>query len=446
MLVPEDDRTAQNSPTFARKHGTPRALCNQHSKLSMLNCYVKVSSALASICNGLLAESLAMIQTVLAIPLALGIAACSMAQSSTSTPTVEEPALMRLARQIEPGLVGQPVRLPQYLNYFRLKLGNDTRLFAFDVTAETTDDGRVLLYGYVEFPETRQALIGFLEHLGFMVQDDALSTLPSKELRTKAFGLVKTTHTLSYDSPSKPRSVVTDCLLGEPLYLLREEQGHLLVHSREGYLGYVAASDVHRVGAAAFCRYLTEKSVRMIAEYRLDSGLVIPAGAQLKRLPSKTEEVVCALPTGEVIELPSNTCESTKQSDAQIERAIASGRQLLETPYLWGGKTSEGIDCSGLVQVAFATTGVHLPRDSNQQFLLGQLTATRWYRQGMRRGDTLYFLGENGRIRHTALYLGGDRYLQAEMPAVEISSFNAEHDDYDARRDASFAFAKRLLE
>ena len=58
----------------------------------------------------------------------------------------------------------------------------------------------------------------------------------------------------------------------------------------------------------------------------------------------------------------------------------------------------------------------------------------------------MYFLGDYGRIRHTAIYLGEGRYLQAEMPEVDIRSFNPEDSDYDARRAASFAFAKRLLE
>ena len=114
--------------------------------------------------------------------------------------------------------------------------------------------------------------------------------------------------------------------------------------------------------------------------------------------------------------------------------------------YWWGGKTAAGIDCSGLVQVAYAAAGYQLPRDSNQQFLLGRLIATRWHLAGLHPGDTLYFLGSHGRIRHTGIYIGGDRYLHAQMPVVSISSLNPEHVDYDARRRKSFAFAKRLLD
>ena len=90
--------------------------------------------------------------------------------------------------------------------------------------------------------------------------------------------------------------------------------------------------------------------------------------------------------------------------------------------------------------------GLHLPRDAYQQFYVGQITATRWHRAGMRRGDTLYFLGNDGKIRHTAIYLGDDEFLQAVMPVVRISSFNPKHAEYDAKRTESFAFAKRLLD
>ena len=366
------------------------------------------------------------------------------AQRADVAPPQRDDALTRLARQVEPDLVGDTGRLPQYIDFFRSRLANDTRLFAFDVHGVPTGDRRVSLRGHVEFSQTRDGLIRFLKRLGFDVSDEGLETLPDDALGEERFGWVRTSHTLSYDSPVAPRSVVTDCLLGEPLYLLREVDNHLLVHSGEGYLGYVAAADVCRVPAGAFGQYPSDNCVRMLVDHPLESGLVLPAGALLKRISDIGDATECALPTGKSITLPNSVCEPSVTPTARVDRAIAAGQQLLGTPYHWGGKTSAGIDCSGLVQVAFATTGVHLPRDSNQQFLLGQLTATRWHRDRLRRGDTLYFLGAHGRIRHTALYLGDDRYLQAEMPTVDVRSLNPAHDDYDEGRAKRFAFGKRL--
>jgi cell wall-associated NlpC family hydrolase len=130
----------------------------------------------------------------------------------------------------------------------------------------------------------------------------------------------------------------------------------------------------------------------------------------------------------------------------ELDTIIENARQLVGTPYHWGGRTSEGVDCSGLVQMSYAAIGLNLPRDSNQQYLVGRLTATRWHRAGMRRGDTLYFLGSDGKVRHTALYLGDDQFVQAVVPKVTISSFNPKHENYDEDHDKSFAFAKRLME
>ena len=380
----------------------------------------------------------------LAILLLLSASHFVRAEPVVVSPPVRADALVKLAKQIEPDLEGRAERLPAYIEYFRSQLGNDRRLFLFDVQAVSTGAKGVELKGCLEFPQTRAGLVGFLGVLGFDVNDEQLEMLPEGGLGKKAFGLVKTSHTLSYDRPAEPRSVVTDCLLGERLYLLREVGDHLLVHSDDGYLGYVAAADVHRVDAAAFGRYPTDSSVRMTDDHLLGTGITIPAGACLKLLSEEDGKVECALPDGKVVEIPRAVCRPTTVPEVEIECVISSGKRLLGVPYHWGGKTSEGVDCSGLVQVAFASVGVHIPRDSDQQFQLGQLSATRWHRADLRKGDTLYFLGTYGRIRHTALYLGDGRYLQAEMPAVNIRSLNPEHEDYDPRRAASFAFAKRL--
>ena len=134
------------------------------------------------------------------------------------------------------------------------------------------------------------------------------------------------------------------------------------------------------------------------------------------------------------MKLPAKSCEVNHDPTADIEKVIARGKQVLGTNYLWGGKTSEGVDCSGLVQLSYKAAGIHLPRDAYQQFYMGRFSATRWHKAGMRRGDTLYFLGHDGKIRHTGIYLGDNRYLQAIIPIAPISSFDPTDPDYDARR------------
>ena len=207
-------------------------------------------------------------------------------KSSAPTPDPEVPrGLRHLARRIEPDLVGKPERLPQYVNFFSRELGNDNRICAFDVTAKAGAENNVELRGFVEFPETRSALNEFLKILGFKV-DDHLEKLPAADLGEKVFGLVKVPHSYSFDHPSGKRKQENDCLLGEPLLLLREQDGHLLAHSHEGYLGYLPSADVVRVDEATYIKYLSGPRVLVLEDQTHDDKPTIPAGARLKWVKS----------------------------------------------------------------------------------------------------------------------------------------------------------------
>ena len=119
---------------------------------------------------------------------------------------------------------------------------------------------------------------------------------------------------------------------------------------------------------------------------------------------------------------------------------------MLGVPYVWGGGTLQGVDCSGLVRGAYRAASVNLPRDADQQSLVGRLVATRWHRSGLRPGDTLYFLGRRGTISHTALYIGDGKYIEATSPVAKITSFEPNHLEYNQRRTDGFCFAKRVIE
>jgi hypothetical protein len=357
---------------------------------------------------------------------------------------VDQAYIKRLAQSAEPTLKGSQDRLPQYVAHFRHEAANDVRLFAFDVEARVEGDRGVRLHGYVEFPETRDALVEYFKALGFNPVENQIETLPAKELGDKRFGLIKTAHSLSYAEPEE-REVVTDCLLGEPLFLLREEGGHFLVHGGDGYLGWVAADDVEQVDEQAFAKYLEGPRVCVRSDETID-GVLLPAGSRLKLVSEDGDKITSELPNGDEVTLPAKAVDLRDSPADKIDVVCTGAKELLGTKYLWGGKTSSGVDCSGLVQVSFAGAGVTVPRDANQQFHMGQLTGTRWSRAAMRRGDTLYFINPQGRISHTGLYLGDDQFIHAVSPVVVVNSFNRDDKNYDPARHASFAFAKRVWE
>lgn len=94
------------------------------------------------------------------------------------------------------------------------------------------------------------------------------------------------------------------------------------------------------------------------------------------------------------------------QLPAIIEFAHAAMAQ--ENTYLWGGTVGPNFDCSGLVQTAFAASGIRLPRDSYQQEWFTEAVAL----SDLQPGDLLFF-GQGDRPNHVALYLGDGRYIHS---------------------------------
>lgn len=236
--------------------------------------------------------------------LAVSSALAAIAQEPANPPDrpVDKALLKRIAQQVEPSFKGSQDRLAHYIEHFQHKVCNDPRLFAFDVNAHAEGKRGVSLHGFVEFPETRNALVEYFKALGFEPVENKVGTLPAKDLGKRKFGFIKAAHSLSYAEPAE-EEVVTDCLLGEPVFLLRSEDDHFLIHGGDGYLGYVAADDVEQVDEAGFSEYLKGPRVCVHRDQKID-GALIPAGSRLKWISTDGDKIVGALPTGEEITLP----------------------------------------------------------------------------------------------------------------------------------------------
>lgn len=89
---------------------------------------------------------------------------------------------------------------------------------------------------------------------------------------------------------------------------------------------------------------------------------------------------------------------------------IATAKKYLGVPYVWGGTSADGFDCSGLVQTVFAENGVSLPRGSGDQYRKGRKIS----RGDMRPGDLVFFRTYTSGPSHVGIYVGDGKFLHAE--------------------------------
>lgn len=99
-----------------------------------------------------------------------------------------------------------------------------------------------------------------------------------------------------------------------------------------------------------------------------------------------------------------------KAEDDIFENLIANAKDFVNAPYLWGGRSPYGIDCSGLVQIVFKMNGISLPRDASQQIQVGE---TIEFVNLTKAGDLAFFDDEEGNITHVGIILGNNKIVHS---------------------------------
>lgn len=204
-------------------------------------------------------------------------------------------------------------------------------------------------------------------------------------------------------APSPEAGLDTEALHGERVVVYEQTDegwswGQLV---RDGYVGWLPSNALANKSAETTHRVSALRTfVFPRADIKSPPVASLSFGCELamreKQSSFFVEENGGFIPKQHVVPL------AFRESDA-----VEVARRFLGTPYLWGGKTSAGLDCSGLVQIALQSTGLKCPRDSDMQQVVGSPVAFTGKETELHRGDLIFWKG------HVGLYAGEGSLLHA---------------------------------
>lgn len=212
-------------------------------------------------------------------------------------------------------------------------------------------------------------------------------------------------------APSADAPMDSQLLFGEAFTVYEARDGWAWGQSgADGYVGYVAAALLGPPAAAPTHRVAVPVSfLYPRPDIKAPPRDILPMNAK----------VAVAAEQGRFAELATGGfvwCGHLAAHDGPATDFVAVAEQFLHAPYLWGGKTAAGIDCSGLVQMALEAVGRPAPRDSDlQEAALGVPLSAPFDLAGLRRGDLLFWKG------HVGIMCDGARLLHANAHHMQVA-------------------------
>ena len=318
----------------------------------------------------------------------------------------------------------------------------DSRTKTFEVSLENG-----VLKGVTTEQEAITALEQKAAELGLK---DSVVLLPHPSLGEKTYGITQQSVINIRMKPGYSQESGTQTLMGMPMRILESRDGWIRVVTPEGYIAWVTSGSVAAVDERGFGawkkadKWIVKSYYTILRANPYDNADVVSDAvmgctvAKTGKSEGKYHQV--QLPSGKMAYILKEDVQDFNEwlasRNLTAENVIKTAKQFVGFPYMWGGTSIKGMDCSGFVKTAYFMNGIILQRDASQQAYTGESVDVTNGIDNLIPGDLIFFgtpatAEKKERISHVGLYMGEGKFIHCATSVRINSLIKGEPDFYN---------------
>ncbi|WP_291959738.1 C40 family peptidase [Maribacter sp.] len=316
------------------------------------------------------------------------------------------------------------------------------------------------LVGETNLPLAIDTLNTILKEKGISVTNE-IKILPTEELEGMTKAVINISAANLRSNPKHSAELATQATLGTVVNVLKKEGDWYLIQTPDKYLAWVDPGGIQLMNTQSIKNWIMADKIIYVNTYGHAFNSTeaegrtsdIVAGSLLKLVSSDDEFYKVEFPDGRQSYILKTEAEeyNTWLSNLSFntDSLVATSKTLMGVPYLWGGTSTKGVDCSGYTKTIYYLNGMVIPRDASQQVHAGKPIDSIADFSKLKKGDLLFFgrkatESTSEKVVHVGMWIGDNQFIHSsEM--VRISSVDKDAPNYDAFNVGRYLRTKRLL-
>ncbi|MCY1634587.1 C40 family peptidase [Marinifilum sp. D737] len=343
------------------------------------------------------------------------------------------------------------------------KIGNhfapDRREAIYTTSFSMSSNGNLIVSGETSLPEAKLALFSSLEGLEIHLVD-SLVLLPEQQMGDKIWGLVNLSVVNLRSHPKHSAELVSQAIMGTPVKILNQKNSWCQIQTPDKYIAWVDKAALNLRTKEQMMNWRNARRVVCLPHFQIAKDIKgqetitdIVAGSILEVKEERANYLLLNLPDERSIRLNKADCidfdlwKSKEVKEPSILTQVA--KEFMGRPYLWGGTSSKGVDCSGFVKSVYFMNGIIIARDASLQFLHGETISPEQGFEKLVEGDLVFFGrkagdGKSQKVTHVGMYIKDGEFIHSSG-RVKINSFDPEAENFSNYRTVSWLGGRKIL-